>query len=149
MSEAIETIMDGRAKLNAALAIMVTKDGIADADVALLRRAIEAAEFLERADIERLFRIDAAAPSRPESWADLLVEAVTDHVVWDLRPTGVVDEANAQWVLGLVDGAGTPSSFAVLIGLLERAHRVPRWLEAAARARACRGFERWDLPRAA
>ncbi len=82
-------------------------------------------------------------PSRirwTRSWVEFFVETVTDHVVWDIRPTGVVDEKHAQWLIAKVDISRSASSFAVLVNILDQAHRVPRWFGAAVRARATAGW---------
>ena len=109
-------------------------------DVAHLRRTVFSDRPPTRLEIEDLFAIDAVTRPALEAWVEFFVDIVTDHVVWDIRPTGVVDEAHAQWLIGKVDASQTMAGFAVLINVLDQAHRVPRWFAAAVRARAAAGW---------
>ena len=123
-----------------ALLRMVQKGCVTEADVAHLRRDIFADRAPTRTEIEDLFALDAIARPQDENWTEFFVEIVTDHVVWDMRPTGVVDEQHARWLIAKVDASQTAPSFAVLINVLDQAHRVPRWFAAAVRARAAAGW---------
>ncbi len=105
-------------------------------DVAALRRDIAGEVSLERDEIEALFALDRALDRSEGDWAEFLVRAVTDHVVWASRPTGVVGERDAQWLLAEVDAARTAAAFAVLVNVLEEADRVPGWFAGAVRKRA-------------
>ena len=123
-----------------ALLRLVQKGCVTVADVAHLRREVFADRAPTRIEIEDLFAIDAIARPQDLSWVEFFVEMVTDHVVWDIRPTGVLDETHAQWLIAKVDASQSASSFAVLVNILDQAHRVPRWFAAAVRARAAAGW---------
>lgn len=109
-------------------------------DVEVLRRLVAEAGVLSRAEAEALFDLDAADGLKPAGWMGFFIETITDHVVWDARPTGIVNEGQAEWVLNQCDRAGTLSAFGVLVNVLAEAHRVPLWFLAAVRARAARGL---------
>ena len=91
-----------------------------------------------RAEAEALFEIDAAPATKPESWTALFVEALTDHIVWQSRPTGVVTPAQAAWLLARADGAETLTRLALLVNILAEAHEVPASFLASVKERAAR-----------
>ena len=62
------------------------------------------------------------------------------RLVWEARPTGIIDEEKAEWLLDHVDRAASLNGLAVLVNVLAEAHKVPLWLVSAARARAARGW---------
>ena len=95
---------------------------------------------LSREEAEALFALERAATPKIPDWDCFFVEAITDYCVWDLRPTGVVNEAQGEWLIQAADGAATPNAFAVLVNVLDVAHRVPMWFTAAVKARALRGW---------
>lgn len=119
-----------------AMLSLMQKGKMAPADVAVLRRELLVDRSPSRVEIEDLFGLDAVLRPEFDGWTDLLVEAVTDHLVWDLRPTGVLEESQARWLMAKVDASKTASSFAILINILDEAHRVPRWFESAVRHKA-------------
>ncbi len=123
-----------------ALLRLVQNGCVTTADVAHLRRNVFSERPPTRLELEDLFAIDAIARPNQEAWIEFFVDTVTDHIVWDIRPTGVVDEAHARWLISKVDASQTVAGFAVLINVLDQAHRVPRWFAAAVRARAAAGW---------
>lgn len=119
-----------------AILALLRKGQVDAADVARLRREIFRDRSLSRIEVEDLMGLDAVLRPENEAWTEFFVEAVTDHLVWDVRPTGMLEEEQARWLIDKVDAARTLASFAVLIAILEEAHRVPRWFEDAVRHRA-------------
>lgn len=95
---------------------------------------------LDRVEAEALFDLERAALSRCEAWTTFFIQAVTDHVVWGARPTGRLDEAQADWLIAQVDRTRTLASFAILVDVLDEAQSVPPWFEGAVRARAVAGW---------
>ncbi len=119
----------------------LAKKGVVSArDVAVLRRESFGERSLSRIEIEALFGLDRLVRPECEAWAALLAEVVTDHVVWDCRPTGIVTEGDAEWLFRRVDGSRTLAGLGVLIEILEGAHRVPYWFAGAVRRRAVAGW---------
>lgn len=116
------------------------------ADVALLRREVAGEVSLCRDEVDALFAVDRAlgfaapGPGAPvtadDAWAEFFVRTVTDHIVWESRPTGMVSDRQAEWLLARVDEARTSTSFAILVNVLQEADRVPAWFAAAVRRRA-------------
>ena len=119
---------------------LLHKGRVSARDVAALRREVFADRSLSRAEAEALVGLDRAVRPGCAAWAEFFVEAVTDHVVWDARPTGVVTDAQAEWLLRQVDSARTAVGFAVLVNVLDEAHRVPNGFETAVRQRALAGW---------
>ena len=109
-------------------------------DVASLHRHLFADGSLDRSEAESLFDLERAALTRCEAWTAFFVQAVTDHVVWGARPTGRLDDDQADWLLRQVDATRTPASFAVLVNVMDEAHVLPSWFSGAVRARAVAGW---------
>ncbi len=117
------------------LAGMAGEAHVEEADVSRLRRSAEAGPLLADGDVEALFAADAALRHRDDAWDAFFIASVADHVVWASRPTGVVDAAQAAWLIGCADRAATRTGFAALVAVLDEAHRVPAWFHAAVRSR--------------
>ena len=122
---------------------------IANMDVEALRRDVFADGSVTRAEADALFALERAEAPKCGAWTPFFVEAITDHVVWQVRPTGIVSAAQGEWLLEQADAARTLNSFATLINVLSEAHRVPLWFVAAVRARAARGWPGADVAMAA
>ena len=112
---------------------------ITGADVAHLRGLFEEGS-ISRDEADMLFAAERAPGAKCAEWTEFFVEAVTDHVVWQMRPTGVVNESQGEWLIARVDEARTLNAFAALVNVLAEAHRVPLWFVSAARSRAARGW---------
>ena len=114
---------------------LVGRTQISAQDVADLRCAFNEAANFGKADAEALFSIEREAETC-EEWTAFVVEAITDLVVWQARPTGVIDAANADWLMAQADSTRSINCFALLVNVLAEAHRIPAWLPAAVRGRA-------------
>ena len=106
-----------------------------------LRRDVFRDGAVSRDEADALFALERSPAAKDEAWTAFFVEAITSHAVWDLRPTGVVNESQGEWLIQAADRAGTPAAFAVLLNVLEAAHRVPMWFSAAVKARAGRRMD--------
>lgn len=93
-----------------------------------------------QADAEALFALDCAAIAHCPSWTVFFVEAMTDYLVFQNRPTGIISEDQADWLMEQTDKAKTVSALAALVNILAEADRVPHWLPAAARGRIAAGW---------
>ena len=120
----------------ASIAALAARPVLTQEDVTHLRRRVLRFGFVTRAEAEALLEIDAAPCAKPESWAPLFVEALTDHIVWQSRPTGVVSREQAAWLLARADGAKTLTRLALLVNILAEAHQVPASFLAAVKERA-------------
>lgn len=110
-------------------------------DVRHLRREVFASGSVSREEAEALFAIERSGLGDFAEWTEFFVEAITDHCVWQTRPTGVVNTPQAEWLIDQVDRTKTVTALAALINILAEAHRVPQWLPAAARGRAAAGWK--------
>ena len=120
----------------ASIAALAQRSVLTDEDVNKLRRRVLRFGFVTRAEAEALFEIDAAPSVKCESWTALFVEALTDHIVWQSRPTGVVSREQADWLLARADAAQTITRLALLVNILAEAHSVPKDFLAAVKSRA-------------
>ncbi|HLW92203.1 MAG TPA: hypothetical protein VKS78_13020 [Roseiarcus sp.] len=109
-------------------------------DVAWLRREVFADGQVSREAAEELFAVARSKATKSPEWTEFFVEMITDHVLWQARPTGVVAGDQAEWLVGQVDRAKTPEALAALVNVLSEAHRAPPWLIAAAKARVASGW---------
>jgi len=134
--ELARTLDRGRAAVMEAAA----KGEIAPEDVARLRRDIFGDGFITREEADALFALERATNAKCPAWTSFLVEAITDHIVWQSRPTGVVNEAQGEWLVARADEAASLNGLAVLVNVIAEAHRVPLWFLAAVRSRAARGW---------
>jgi hypothetical protein len=105
-------------------------------DVAWLRREVFGDGEVSREAADELFAVARARMNNAPEWTEFFVEMVTDHVVWQSRPTGVVSDADAEWLLQRADECRTVETFAALVNILAEAHLAPEWFVAAVRARA-------------
>ncbi len=106
------------------------------AEVRQLRRALFEDEGVSREEACALFELDRAQDDSCPEWTEFFVECLTDHLVWQARPTGVIPNEQAEWLLRETDMAPSLNGFALLANVLAEAHSAPHWLVAAARARA-------------
>lgn len=114
-------------------------------DVAWLRREVFAEGEVTRATAEELFSVARAGMDNAAEWTELFVELITDHVVWQSRPTGVVTDAEVTWLIERADACRSVEALAVLVNVLAEAHRAPQWFISAVRARAAQ----WTAAQAA
>jgi hypothetical protein len=105
-------------------------------DVAWLRREVFADGLVTREQADELFAVARSRAIKSADWTSFFVEMITDHLVWQSRPTGVIGGEEAEWLIRRVDEAGSVEALAALVNVLAEAYRAPQWLIAAARERA-------------
>lgn len=105
-------------------------------DVGWLRREVFADGEVTRETADELFAVARARMNNAPEWTELFVELITDHVVWQARPTGVVTDEQAEWLLERADECKSVEALAALVNVLAEAHRAPKWFVSAVRARA-------------
>ena len=118
------------------ISAMVLGRKVTAMDVAWLRREVFADGAVSREAADDLFVVERAGVARTPAWTELLVEMITRHVVWQSRPTGVVGEDQARWLVERTDSCVSANGLAVLVNVLSQARRAPRWFLAAVRERA-------------
>jgi hypothetical protein len=124
----------------AAISALISASEVTSEDVARLRRVIFTETSVGRAEAEAMFAVDRSAAPKCKEWTALFVEAITDHLVWQVRPTGVVNTPQAEWLIQQADRTRSLNAFAALVNVLAEAHRVPAWLPAAVKGRVGAGW---------
>jgi hypothetical protein len=109
-------------------------------DVAWLRREVFGDGEVTREAADELFTVARARMNNAPEWTEFFVEMITDHVVWQSRPTGVVSDAEAEWLIRRADECKTVEALAALVNVLAEAHRAPEWFVASVKARADGGW---------
>jgi hypothetical protein len=109
-------------------------------DVAWLRREVFADGEVSRDSADQLFAIERSNIAKCPEWTEFLAEMITEHVVWQSRPTGVVNEPQAQWLIARADECRSIGAMAAMVNVLVEAHQVPQWLAATVRARTRQGW---------
>lgn len=104
-------------------------------EVRQLRRALFEDESASRDEANALFELERVQDAPCAEWTEFFVECVTDHVVWQCRPTGVVAGEQAEWLVREADRCRPLTGAALLANVLAEAHRAPEWLVAVVRAR--------------
>ncbi len=123
-------------KTRTMISAMILGRKVTAQDVQWLRREVFAEGEVTRETADELFAVARAKMDNAPEWTELFVELITDHVVWQSRPTGVVSDAEAEWLIGQADRCETVEALAALVNVLAEAHRAPGWFVAAVRARA-------------
>ena len=126
------------------ISAMIVGRKVTAMDVAWLRREVFAEGFVTREAAEELFAVERADIDKAPEWTDFFVEMVTDYALWQARPTGALNETQAEWLLEQADGCATVGALATLVNVLGEAQRAPRWFLAAVRARAQRHWRGLD-----
>jgi hypothetical protein len=126
--------LDGRR----AVIVSLIKSGknLTAAEIRQLRRALFEDDGVSRDEARALFDLDRAQNAACPEWTEFFVECLTDHVVWQARPTGILNNEQAEWLLGETDAKFSLTGFALLANILAESHRAPQWFLDAVRARA-------------
>ncbi len=105
-------------------------------EIRQLRRALFEDEGVSLDEACALFALDRTQDKACPEWTEFFVECLTDHVVWQARPTGILNVEQAEWLLAETDSTPTLTSFALLANVLAECHRAPQWFLDAVRMRA-------------
>lgn len=110
------------------LKALVGKDRITAEDAIQVRAAIYPDLTVTADEAEAMFEVNDTAHSTCPEWKMLFIEALTDHVVRQMRPPGYVDAAVADWLCAriLQDGrVKSDTELELLIHVLEQAFEAP------------------------
>jgi hypothetical protein len=129
------------------ISAMILSRKVTAQDVAWLRREVFADGEVTREAADELFAVARAGMKNAPEWTELFVELITDHVVWQTRPTGVISEADARWLIERADACNSVEALAALVNALAEADRAPEWFVAAVKARAAGGWPSADALR--
>jgi hypothetical protein len=131
------------------ISAMIVGRKVTAMDVSWLRREVFADGVVTREAAEELFAVERAKIGKAPEWTDFFVEMITDYALWQARPTGQLNETQAEWLLEQADSCMTVNALATLVNVLGEAHRAPRWFLAAVRSRAQAQWAGLDLAVAA
>jgi hypothetical protein len=115
------------------IAAVAQKSTLDKQDLSELQGAVEAA-CLTLEEAEALFRLERIALKCP-GWGGFFSAVLTDYIVWQSRPTGMVNSEQAAWLLAQDDAAKTLGSLALLVNIVAEADTVPASFIEAVRAR--------------
>jgi len=110
------------------VAEIIARGTIRDQDVTKLRRIFYEDGIVSSDEADIIFRLNAACPIVDASWNELLVEAVTDYIVFQANPQGYVTSDNAYWLLERISHDGKIASKTELdlaVNVLEKARWAP------------------------
>ncbi len=79
---------------------LIDAQAVTSADLHAIYEALGEIAFVEREEVETLLAVERMIDGRCECWEAFLADAVVSHVVWDVRPTGRVPRADAEWLIG-------------------------------------------------
>jgi hypothetical protein len=121
---------------NASLADMIgalkAAGRMAPDDVIALRAQVYGADAVTAEALEALAGLDGAIAQPPGEWVEFLAEAMTDYVVRQAAPEGYVDDARADWLMGVLAEPSGAAGMEVLARILETADETPPKLAAFA-----------------
>lgn len=101
-----------------------TSGHISFSDVKKLRHDILPDGIGSREEAKLLLTLDRGVRRADRSFADWLVAALVDFVVWGARPTGYVDAETACWLAPLLRHGGTRVSRLLAQELIREAQSV-------------------------
>lgn len=104
----------------------ILADGIIDAEeVRTINKAIYEDGKIDREEADFMFELNDAVTGKENhySWKDLFVKAITDHVLKDDQSYGSVDDEEADYLIGKIQGDGKIDEIeqALLLRILEKA----------------------------
>jgi hypothetical protein len=105
---------------------VLEKQRIGSDDVQQLQRIILEDGLTGRDEADVLIALDRAVAEADKTWADFLVAAVADFVVWSSRPTGYVEYESACWLVATLSCGDGPTENAVHIAfdIIKEAQQV-------------------------
>lgn len=118
----------GELIMSAPVAGLTSKNRITPEDVAMLRREVFADGVVTRGEAEALFALDQTAQDKCADWAPFFVEAVTDYIVHQEKPSGYISQDNADWLVRTISRDGMVDSrteLELLVHVLEKARSSP------------------------
>ena len=118
----------GELIMSAPVAGLTSKNRIAPEDVVMLRRDVFADGVVTRGEAEALFALDQTAQDKCAEWAPFFVEAVTDYIVHQEKPSGYISQDNADWLVRTISRDGMVDSrteLELLVHVLEKARSSP------------------------
>ena len=136
-----QMIMDaGRLAIVDSARVAKSRGELKSDQIALLNRRLMNGRAIAREEADALFDLDGGGFKKCAEWTECLVNIVTEHVVWQCRPTGILNAEQAEWLLARFDKIPSISALATLVNILAEADRVPLWFLPAVRGRVARSW---------
>jgi hypothetical protein len=110
---------------------LAAKNRITADDVILLRSQVFRDGVVTAGEAESLFALDASASDKCPEWPVFFIEATTDYIVHQEKPSGYISAAKAEWLIGVVSRDGMVDTFTeleLLVTVLEKAKFSPEKL---------------------
>lgn len=121
----------------AQIAAHAAHDGcVSDAEVLDLRRAGWANGLIAREEAEAIFALQQASANPSPVWTDFFVDALRNHVLNGAPPRGYASDADAEWLIRMVEADGKVCSMTeleLLVQVIETGLGVPASLQAYVR----------------
>ena len=95
-----------------------------------MRAVIFERGLADRAEAEALLVLDRGPAAQMPGWSAFFIEALTDFVLWQSRPTGRVTESDLDWLLGCLGDRPSVNAAALLAAVARDAHEPPARLKA-------------------
>lgn len=113
----------------------ILEDGVIDdAEVTQLKVRLLADGVIDKDEAEALFEINDAVKGKTNSpaWTTLFVESICDFLLEDETSPGVVDDAEADWLIDKLEGDGEidANEKTLLAALQAKAVSLPEHLRA-------------------
>lgn len=111
----------------------ILADGVIDEqEVKQLREILYADGVIDKEEAEFLFELNDAVSGKENhsSWATLFVDAISSYLLEDEKTPGEVDEDEAKWLAGKIQGDGKLDGLelALLNNLKAKAKKLPKTL---------------------
>ena len=103
------------------ISAMILGRRVSGQDVAWLRREVFAGREVTQEAADELFAVARAGMDNAPEWKEFFVEMITEYVVRQLEPAGVVSEERAAWLLARVDECNSVEALAALINVVAEA----------------------------
>jgi len=97
-------------------------------DITEFRRYIFETGIASREEAEILMALDRRMTSDVPGWRAFFIEAITDFVVWQSRPTGRISVTDLDWLLGCLTDKPSINAVALLFEILRESHEAPQHL---------------------
>ena len=104
------------------------RGSIKDADVLRLRRAFNDDHTISADEAEALLALNDACPIKDPSWSAFYIEALTDYLVFQVKPEGYVVADNASWLIERIGRDGhvdDHTELELLVNVIDKARWSP------------------------
>ncbi len=124
------------------ISAMILGRRVSGQDVAWLRREVFAGREVTQEAADELFAVARAGMDNAPEWKEFFVEMITEYVVRQPEPAGVVSEERAAWLLARVDECNSVEALAALINVVAEARKPPAMVPRRSQGASRRGLVR-------